>query len=64
MYVVYIELIYCLNGNIPVMSISKDRACVDNIFPLGGCEIAEFANRASMLLHRFCSDKVLLTLAA
>lgn len=43
---------------------SKDNAWVDRILPLGGCEIAEFANSARMLLHRLCKLKVLLILAA
>ena len=49
---------------IPVIKISKDRACVDNILPFGGCEMAELARRANILLQRFCKLKVLLTLAA
>lgn len=49
---------------LPVIKMSKDNACVDNIFPLGGCDIAELASKASILLQRACKLNVLLTLAA
>lgn len=55
---------YYILEKLPVIRISSDKACVDNIFPFGGCDIAEFTNSARILLHRFCKFKVLLTLAA